>query len=77
MSRDVGKYLKLGSATVVILLVMGYLAYTGVRDNKSYYVTIKELRGMGDSTYAKHQANHSVFRSVRIPARVACETGAD
>jgi len=54
MSRDISKYLKFGSATVVILLAMGYLSYTGVRDNKSYYVTIKELRGMGDSAYAKH-----------------------
>jgi len=32
---------------------MGYLAYTGVRDSKSYYVTIKELRGMGDSAYSR------------------------
>jgi len=53
MSRDIGKYLKFGSATVVILLAMGYLSYTGVRESKSYYVTIRELRGMGDSAYAK------------------------
>ncbi len=52
MSRDSSKYLKFGSVTVLILLVMGYLAYTGVRDSKSYYVTIKELRGMGDSAYS-------------------------
>ncbi len=53
MSRDSSKYLKFGSVTVLILLVMGYLAYTGVRDSKSYYVTIKELRGMGDSAYSR------------------------
>src|SRR5208283_377853 len=53
MSRDTKKCLKFGSATVVILLAMGYLAYTGVRDSKSYYVTIKELRGMGDSAYSR------------------------
>jgi cytochrome c-type biogenesis protein CcmE len=53
MSRDTSKYLKFGSATVVILLAMGYLAYTGVQESKSYYVTIKELRGMGDSAYTK------------------------
>jgi cytochrome c-type biogenesis protein CcmE len=28
----------------LILLSMGYLAYTGVQESKSYYVTIKELR---------------------------------
>ena len=53
MSRDTSKYLKFGSATVVILLALGYLAYTGVQESKSYYVTIKELRGMGDSAYTR------------------------
>ena len=38
---------------VVILLALGYLAYTGVQESKSYYVTIKELHGMGDSAYTK------------------------
>ena len=53
MSRDVSKYLKFGSVIVVILLAMGYLAYTGVRESKSYYVTLKELRRMGDSAYTR------------------------
>src|SRR5664279_2846174 len=53
MSNEVGKYLKFGSVTVLILLSLGYLAYTGVQDSKSYYVTIKELTGMGDSAYTK------------------------
>jgi len=38
---------------VVILVALGYLAYTGVQESKSYYVTIKELHGMGDSAYTK------------------------
>jgi len=46
MSSEVGKYLKFGGVTVVILLSLGYLAYTGVQDSKSYYVTIKELHTM-------------------------------
>jgi len=53
MSRDVSKYLKFGSVSVVILLAMGYLAYTGVQESKSYYVTMKELRSMGDSAYTR------------------------
>ena len=32
---------------------LAYLAYTGVQESKSYYVTIKELQGMGDSAYTK------------------------
>lgn len=53
MSSDSGKYLKFGSAIVVILLSLGFLAYTGVQESKSYYVTIKELRGMGESAHTK------------------------
>ena len=53
MSNETSRYLKFGSATVVILLALGYLAYTGVQESKSYYVTIKELRGMGDSAHTK------------------------
>lgn len=53
MSSQTGKYLKFGSAIVVILLSLGFLAYTGVQESKSYYVTIKELRGMGGSAYTK------------------------
>ena len=47
------RYLKFGAVTVLILLSLGYLAYTGVQDSKSYYVTIKELQGMGDGAYSK------------------------
>src|SRR6266700_4149407 len=53
MSSAANKYLKFGSVTVLILLSLGYLAYTGVQDSKSYYVTIKELKGLGDSAYSK------------------------
>lgn len=47
------KYLKFGSVMVLIVCSLGYLAYTGVQDSKSYYVTIKELNGMGTQAYAK------------------------
>lgn len=53
MSSETAKYLKFGGATVVIMLMLGYLAYTGVQESKSYYVTIKELQGMGDGAYTK------------------------
>src|SRR6202166_560497 len=52
-SSEAPKYLKFGSVTVLILVSLGYLAYTGVQDSKSYYVTIKELNGMGNDAYAK------------------------
>jgi cytochrome c-type biogenesis protein CcmE len=54
MSSAQQKYLRFGSAIVVIIITLSYLAYTGVQESKSYYVTIKELRGMGDGAYTKH-----------------------
>lgn len=53
MSNQTSRYLKFGGATVLILISLGYLAYTGVQESKSYYVTIKELHTMGDSAYTK------------------------
>ena len=46
--------LKIIIATVVILATVAYLAFTGVRDNKSYYVTISELNAMGSKAYTRH-----------------------
>lgn len=53
MSNQAKTYLRFGGAVVVIILLLAYLAYTGVQDSKSYYVTIKELHTMGDGAYTK------------------------
>ena len=50
---NTSKFLKFGSATVIIVLSLGYLAWTGVQESKSYYVTIKELNTMDGSRYSK------------------------
>ena len=42
---------RIGIAVAVILCTVGWLAYTGYSSNKSYYVTISELGGMGDKAY--------------------------
>lgn len=41
-------------ATVVILATIAWLTLTGTRDNKSYYVTIGELQGLGSKAYTRH-----------------------
>ena len=41
-------------AVVIILGTITYLAISGVRANKSYYVTIAELQGMGNKAYTRH-----------------------
>lgn len=48
------KFFKFGGAVALIVVSLGYLAYTGVKESQSFYVTIKELRGMGDGAYSKH-----------------------
>ena len=53
MSIQTSRYLRFGLATAVIVLSLGYLAFTGVEESKSYYVTISELRKMGDGAYSK------------------------
>ena len=53
MSSQSSRYLRFGAVIAVIVIALSYLAYTGVQDSKSYYVTIKELNGMGDGAYSK------------------------
>ena len=54
MSTSAGKYVRFGSAIALIVGALAYLAYSGVKESKSYYVTISELQGMGDGAYSKH-----------------------
>jgi len=56
MSDSRRTYLRIGAAIVVIVLSLGYLAYTGAEESKSYYVTIAELHkdaAQGDKVYSK------------------------
>src|SRR5947207_9427776 len=49
-------YIRIGAAIAVIVLSLGYLAYTGVEESKSYYVTIAELHkdaAQGEKVYSK------------------------
>jgi cytochrome c-type biogenesis protein CcmE len=45
--------MKFGLVTVVILGVLGWLAVDGINTSSTYYVTIKELRGMDDDATAR------------------------
>src|SRR3984957_10986528 len=53
MSSQANTYVKFGAAKVVIVCLLGDLAYPGVQDSKSYYVTISELHKMGNGAYSK------------------------
>lgn len=47
------KVLKFGVPIALIVLGISYLAFSGVQETKSYYVTVKELKTMGPSVYSK------------------------
>ncbi len=46
--------IRIAAAVAVIVGVIVYLAVTGVQANKSYYVTINELQGLGQKAYTRH-----------------------
>lgn len=45
--------LRIGIAAAIIIGTIGWLAYTGAENNKSYYVTIAELGSMGNKAYSR------------------------
>src|SRR5947209_12973948 len=45
---------KIGLAVAVIVGTIAWLASSGYNANKSYYVTIAELGGMGDKAFHSH-----------------------
>ena len=47
------KHIQFGVAIGVVLVTLTWLAYSGVRESKTYYVTVKELQGMGDDALSK------------------------
>ncbi len=46
--------LKFTIAGVIVFATVGWLAISGARDTKSYYVTISELDAMGAKAYSKN-----------------------
>jgi cytochrome c-type biogenesis protein CcmE len=46
--------IKIVIASVIIVGSVVWLAVTGAAENKSYYVTITELQGMGGKAYTRH-----------------------
>jgi len=52
--KSKGQGVRIGIAVVIILGTISYLAISGVQANKSYYVTIQELQGLGDKAYTRH-----------------------
>ena len=45
------KQLKFAVGSIVIILTLSYLAYSGYQESKTYYHTVPELHAMKDSAY--------------------------
>ena len=54
MATDQKSHSKIILAALIVMATLAWLAFTGVRDNKSYYVTIGELQAMGNKAYVRH-----------------------
>lgn len=54
MQKSNNTNLRVAIAAFIIIGTILYLTVTGVRANKSYYVTIQELQGMGNHAYTRH-----------------------
>jgi cytochrome c-type biogenesis protein CcmE len=49
MAPQKAKFVRFGVVITVIVAALAFLAWTGVQESKSYYVTIAELHKMGDA----------------------------
>jgi len=49
------RYWKFGLAIAIIVASLGYLAYTGVQESKSYYITVAELKKQTGSDAIYHK----------------------
>lgn len=54
MAKARPQSIRIGVAVGIVLTVIGYLSVTAANANKSYYVTIQELHGMGAKAYTRH-----------------------
>ena len=53
--------MRIGIAAVIIVGTIGWLAYSGVAANESYYKNISELRDMGDKAYKSNLKCTALF----------------
>jgi cytochrome c-type biogenesis protein CcmE len=51
MMKISGNAFRIGIAVAIVVGTVAWLAFSGAEANKSYYVTIAELGGMGDKAY--------------------------
>ena len=53
MPLETKKIVRFGIAVALIVMALGYLAYTGIQEG-NYYVKLSELHTLGDSAYTRN-----------------------
>jgi len=66
------KKLKFGIGLGIILLTLGWLAYSGIQESKTYYVTVAELQSKQDAAHKRYRVAGNVAAGSirRSPGRV-------
>lgn len=62
---------KIGALIAIILTTLGWLAFTGIRDSKSYFVTVSELARMPDAQTERLRVSGDV-----VPGTIKTRPGA-
>src|SRR5579885_2748653 len=66
------KKLKFGIGLGIILMTLGWLAYSGIQESKTYYVTVAELQSKQDAAHKRYRVAGNVAAGSirRSPGRV-------
>jgi cytochrome c-type biogenesis protein CcmE len=66
------KTLKFGIGLGIILTTIGWLAYSGIQETKTYYVTVAELQSKQDAQHKRYRVAGNVANGSlkRAPGRV-------
>jgi len=64
--------LQVGIGLAVVLTVLGWLAYSGIQESKTYYVTVAELQAKPDAYHRRYRVAGNVAAGTihRQPGRV-------
>jgi len=70
--RPKQKTLKFGIGLGIILMTLGWLAYSGIQESKTYYVTVRELQAKPDAYHKRYRVAGNVAAGSirRMPGRV-------
>jgi cytochrome c-type biogenesis protein CcmE len=58
--RSNKKIIKFGIGLGIVIVTLGWLAYSGIQESKTYYVTVSELQAAPDATHRRYRVAGNV-----------------